>query len=1123
MRENLLDKKWTERYKKLNEKQREAVDTIDGPVLVVAGPGSGKTELLAIRTANILKQTDILPSSILLLTFTDTGSYNMRERLKDLIGEEAYRIGIYTFHAFATDLMNKNSELFFNGAKFKPASDVDQITILEEILSNLPRKNILSKKHPELGYIYLKDVLSSIRDLKKGNYTPESLKTKLLSNNKELKEICHVAESFQLVVGKRKYGEILPVYISAYEELKKEQAKNSLARVLISTLGLSIQLAEQEKSTKPLTIWKNSYLEMADSGKYIWKDARESNSEKLHSLLGIYSLYQEKLYENALYDFEDMILLVTNALKENQAFKADLQEKFQYIMLDEFQDTNDSQFNLVLELTKNSANNDNPNILAVGDDDQAIYKFQSAELNNIFSFVSNFPKTKVIVLDKNYRSTQEILHFSREVITKAKDRLEVRDKNITKVLKAENAELNKIGSGKIIEKSFDSETLEYTYISEEIQKLLKNGVNPKEIAVICRKHEQLKELSQVLNVSKIPYSYSKKENVLEKKHIQELTTIVKFLAKNQEGVGEDLLPTILSFDFWGVDRVEIWKVAENVKKGIEIEDSDTGKKIWTRKTWLEAMHASENAKIKEIANFLISLSVKSLSTPIEYILDEIIGTTEYLWEDSEHTDIFTPQVSPAKTFVSPYKNFYFNNKSFEHNKPEYLDFLFSLRTFISALREFHSNKVLYSKDLDEFLSIYNGNKLTLSAISPFASSKESVNLLTAHASKGLEFEYVFLLSADQEVWAKNSYNNRIQFPINMPLSPESDNSDDKIRLLYVALTRTKHTLYITHNKEKVEYLLNGNEDDRVEEVSKNLHQTKSINSYLEPAPKKDFVQDEKILLTRLLENYKMPVTHLNNFLNFTKVGPEKFIEQNLLRFPQAQSGSSVYGSAMHETIERYFLYYNKFGKASSKTDVFANFENILLRGRLGDVENRKYLDSGKENLEIYLKYLKDRKILPNTKVEVKFSHEEVVVEGAKLTGNIDKMEFLPRNEIIVTDLKTGEAYESFDTKGLQDYEKIKLHFYKYQLAFYAILVENSKTFHNYFIKVANLEFIEASPSEKIIVLPFLIDKETKDRVLKLASIVYSKILSLDFPDTSSYPQTLKGILAFENDLLAGYK
>jgi hypothetical protein len=194
-----------------------------------------------------------------------------------------------------------------------------------------------------------------------------------------------------------------------------------------------------------------------------------------------------------------------------------------------------------------------------------------------------------------------------------------------------------------------------------------------------------------------------------------------------------------------------------------------------------------------------------------------------------------------------------------------------------------------------------------------------------------------------------------------------------------------------------------------------------------------------------------------------------------------------------------------------------------LRGRLGDVENRKYLDSGKENLEIYLKYLKDRKILPNTKVEVKFSHEEVVVEGAKLTGNIDKMEFLPRNEIIVTDLKTGEAYESFDTKGLQDYEKIKLHFYKYQLAFYAILVENSKTFHNYFIKVANLEFIEASPSEKIIVLPFLIDKETKDRVLKLASIVYSKILSLDFPDTSSYPQTLKGILAFEDDLLAGYK
>jgi hypothetical protein len=158
--------------------------------------------------------------------------------------------------------------------------------------------------------------------------------------------------------------------------------------------------------------------------------------------------------------------------------------------------------------------------------------------------------------------------------------------------------------------------------------------------------------------------------------------------------------------------------------------------------------------------------------------------------------------------------------------------------------------------------------------------------------------------------------------------------------------------------------------------------------------------------------------------------------------------------------------------------------------------------------------------LPGTKVETKFGTEGVMIDKVPATGNIDKMEILG-SEIIVTDLKTGEAIDSWDEKGLSDYEKIKLHFFQYQLAYYALLIENSRSYNTYKIKAGNIEFLEADKNNKIIILPFEITQELKDRVKKLANVVYRKIQNLDFPDSNNYPQNLKGILQFEEDLLSG--
>ncbi len=1082
---------WEERYQKLNEKQKEAVNTVEGPVLVIAGPGSGKTELLSIRTANILKLTDILPSNILLLTFTDSASFNMRERLISLIGEDAYRVGIYTFHSFASDIINKYPELFFNAAKFTPATEVDQINIIENILKTLPRKNPLASFHPELGFVYLRDIISAIRDLKKGNFTPETFAEKIKENISEFKKLKNIFDDLENLNGKRKYSEVIETYTDIYNNLSKEA--DEISKLLLSTLSLAIKKASENEKTTPLTAWKNAYTVKTESGKFILQDSEPHKIEKLESLLGVYSLYQAELYKNALYDFEDMILLTVKAIKENGNLRADLQEKFQYIMIDEFQDTNESQFQLVLELTKNSYLGKSPNVLAVGDDDQAIYKFQGAELNNIYTFIKSFDNTKTIVLDKNYRSTQNILDFARKVILKAEDRLEVRDKNIFKNLIASSTKyLSDIEVGEIKIQKFENEFSEYESIAKEIKKLVKT-TNPKEIAVICRKHEQLKNLSNVLNNFKIPYSYSKRENVLEKSHIHELVTIVKFLHLKNEGVGDELLPEILSYNFWNLERIEIWRIAEKVLK----------EKI----SWLEAMIASPDLKIKQIANFLIELVVKSRSTPLEYLLDEIIGTTEYLWEEGD-TENITPRKDLAKSFISPYKNYYFNNEKLNRNKTEYLDFLFALRTFIGSLREFHSKEILYAKDILEFEQTYNGNNLTLSVVSPFSSSENAVSLLTAHAAKGLEFEYVFLLSADQNVWGRGNRGNKISFPVNMPLTPESENDDDKIRLLYVALTRAKHTLYISHNSQKLEFL----PQDVDLGSPQNIEPSDELINSLQIVPEKNFLAGEKHLLKRLLEDYKMPVTHLNNFLNFTRVGPSKFIEQSILHFPQAMSANAAYGSAMHEAVEKYFL---------NKSNLKESFKISLERARLPKNDFEKFLESGYENLEIYRKYLDERKILPDTKVEVKFRSEDVILVGSRLTGNIDRMEFVGNNEIIVTDLKTGESYDSFEKTGLQDYEKIKLHFYKYQLVFYSLMVENSRSYSKYKVKVGNLEFLEANKKGGIDILPFEIDGEIKARLTRLIGVVWKKINNLDFPDTTNYPQSYKGILQFEEDLLNG--
>jgi len=1127
----MIENNFKSRYENLNPEQRRAVDSIDGPVMVIAGPGTGKTELLAIRTANILNTVQVSPQNILLLTFTDSGAVNMRERLVGLIGESAYRVAIYTFHAFAGDIMNKYAEYYFDGANYKPATEIDKLKILENILEKLDRKNLLSSKHFEAGYTYTSDIISCISGLKKGNISPEEFKNKIENLKQETDEINSFAgELLNESSGSRKFDIVLETYSKIYRGLENlaNTKENTYARYLQNVLSLEILKSADTGEHKNLNDFRDEYFTKdtnTNSDLKILKDSRVEKIEKWLALADVYEKYIFEMNKSSLYDFDDMIYLTAKELERNEPLRNELEEKYQYIMIDEFQDTNDAQLSLIENLTRSPINEGMPNVLVVGDDNQAIYKFQGAELDNIFKFKTLYPRVNTVVLDKNYRSTQDILDYSKNIMVQIEDRLDKRDTSINKDIKSDNDKYKDSNIGQIIEKSFENDQSELDYVAKEIKKLLDNKVEAAEISIISKKHATLKNVANVLNIYQIPYSYEKREHVLDKQHIYEIITIIKFLISDTE----DLLPEILSFKFWKLDRIDIWSLAEKVRNGENIED-EIGIKIYKKISWLNAMLKSENANMISIAKFLIDLKSDAKEMPLENLLDKIIGTKEYEYineyDDSSLEKLETKNID----FNSPYREYYFGKDNFDHNKPEYLEFLFALRTFIGALREFRQGKILKAIDLEEFINIYkNNDRLTLTLKSPFATSENAVTLQTAYKSKGLEYEYVFIINADEKEWNGRGMQNKIGMPENLKLLFEGDNTDDKLRLLYVAMTRAKHTLYITHSREKLSYILKNSKENNIAEET-NINQEIVRNLQITNTPV--FMHDEKVLLKRLLENYKMPVTHLTNFLNLGKVGPAKFVEQNLLRFPQAMSSSSAYGSAMHAAMQAYYLYFKKYEKVPDLEKVKEYFENSLISFGLSEIEFEKYKNSGFENLEIYVKDLENRnggadKAKQSDMVEYNFANEGVKFGSVHASGKIDKMQFEGEN-IIVTDLKTGKSFTSWEQKGTSDYDKIKLHFFKYQLAYYKLLIKNSRTYNNYNVNIGKIEFLECDDKKNINILELHLEDELCSRVEKLANIVYEKITALDFPDTSKWVQDeignerevkLSDILEFEEALL----
>lgn len=276
-----------------------------------------------------------------------------------------------------------------------------------------------------------------------------------------------------------------------------------------------------------------------------------------------------------------------------------------------------------------------------------------------------------------------------------------------------------------------------------------------------------------------------------------------------------------------------------------------------------------------------------------------------------------------------------------------------------------------------------------------------------------------------------------------------------------------------------------------------------------------FIADEEALLKSLLEEYQMSVTHLNNFLDVTHGGPQTFLEHNLLHFPSAKIPSGAYGSAMHHTIESIYTFLKREGTLPADTMIVDWFEKELKQERLSLQDHTYFLKKGKDALSVYLKEKKDTFELTH-KIETDFAHQGVILGEARITGKIDKM--IPEGDRIkVVDFKTGKSFSEWE-KGATE-EKIKLYKYRRQLIFYKLLVENSRDFGKFTVDEGVLEFLEPDKKGNILELTADITNEETSRTKALIEAVYKKIVNLDLPDISKYPQDLNGMRQFEDDLL----
>lgn len=572
---NMLDK--------LNERQKEAVLATEGPVLVLAGAGSGKTTVLVNRIAYMISEKHIRPWNILAITFTNKAAREMKDRIERLLGDTAKDMWIGTFHSVCVRILRSCIDLLGYSRDFVIYDTADTKTVMKECLREL---DIDEKSFP------VRNVLS------------------IISN-----------------------------------------AKNDL-----------MDAATFEN------VYKSDY--------------------RMSIIAKIYYRYQTKLRKNNAVDFDDIILNTVKILSENPDVLSKYQDKFQYILVDEYQDTNNSQYLLINLLAQA-----NRNLCVVGDDDQSIYKFRGANIGNILNFEDDYSDVQKITLDQNYRSTQNILDAANSVISNNKGRM-------GKSLWTSNGNGNKV-----YVYTGTNEYDEARYIARQIKKHFDEQGSFSDCAILYRTNAQSRVIEEMLMRESVPYKVLSGLRFYDRKEIKDIIAYLRVVYNPNDDVS---LARIINEPKRKIGNATLEK-ARNIARKKETSLYDV------------ISHADDYPEFKTAIKKLLSFSeiIQSLiklkdTVTIEDLTGRILNDTGYM------PALVMEDTTESKTRIE------------------------NLGEFISVITEFEKNEET-GNTLGEFLE----NISLVSDIDGYDENEDSAVLMTIHSAKGLEFPIVFLSGLEE--------------------------------------------------------------------------------------------------------------------------------------------------------------------------------------------------------------------------------------------------------------------------------------------------------------------------------------------------------------------------------------
>lgn len=1009
----------------LNPAQRRAVEQTEGPVLVIAGPGTGKTHILTARIGKILLDTDTRPQNILCLTFTDAAVTAMRRRLLERIGPDAHRVPIFTFHAFCNRVIQDNLE-HFGRARLEPVTDLERIEIVRDMLIKLPPEHALRQGQRDAFHYetQLRDLFST---MKKEGWTP----------------------GWVLKKTDEYTGSLLQNPEFLYQRNTKAAKKGDPKAEKITI--------EQEKMVR------------------------------VRAGADLYPKFLHALERAGRYEYEDMLLWVVRAFQRHKNLLRTYQERYLYIMVDEYQDTNGAQNQLLHQLLDFW---DTPNVFIVGDDDQSIYEFQGARLKNLLDFYHLYREgLETVVLAENYRSTQPLLNAATRVI----------EHNTLRAIGAFDIPLEKnlvaqtVAPDKPLLLEYPNRLHETTDLVQRIELCLQSGIPAAEIAVLYARHRQSERLIRLLEKKGIPYQTKRPLNILDLPHIQQFRELLRYLHDelSRPFSGEHRLFRLLHAPFFGLKPLDLAHAAAAKLLNREYAENLLNQTFYNKKA---DTAAPDTDRAGTAPQGTMGLGVGLVgSLPLPALIERLYTQTGLL--------------------------------QYALNQPDKIWWLQTLDTFLEFVRaEAGRNPRVTLGRLLALLDSMDDNQLPLplrQALQP----TNGVQILTAHAAKGLEFECVFMPECTDDFWEKagSGNNRRFALPDTLTLSGEEDLTEARRRLFYVAMTRAKRQLTISYPSatDDGKPLIRARfiEETGLETTRTTLPEalvTEAMTTLLREAAMPVVTLPESAVLDVLLDNFSLSVSNMNRYLRC----PLAFYYVDVLKVPETESEHGVFGQAMHATLQQFFIKKMVRGQLFP-TDItlqrmFAT-EMEYRRNHFSEQNFAQRMALGKE----YMRRYHAEQIMPNWRRRAVAERriDRVEMEGVPLTGVLDKIEWLDDSTLRVVDYKTGipNPKKSAPPTEAQpnggDYWR--------QLAFYRLLLEYARIYAEP-VRQTWISWLEPDKRGAFTINDIAHTGEEIQFVKNLMQTTYTNILERRFAQGCGQPECLWCRMHRGQEIIAGF-